>query len=909
MKEIIRKPIIKILVILLVIIFVKSLIMPVQVQAFPNISSWFESGGGIIQKVINAVLNLVLWLADTLLKTMQEIMIGSDKIEKYDNDLRKTTSQILYSPGIIFMDKVAALKVNFFEAKKGDTLKVENYISVLETKEDLEKILKKIKEKEIKATELGEWIYYEDENGKEFDYYGKKEKHKFHISNNDRRGASIPNLSGAGAELYAYVCYELDYDDVFLKPTAEFSKKTLVYNKRDSWYISRVIMDETNKSELFLDEDFLKASPLNEKDKDKEEYKTFEYFVEEVEARYDEGSKKFIYPLIADFWVSKENLYVAFTQKIWNYEDGEDGEDVEYRLNIKYYDISTLNLIETIDEKKVIAGELKEGIASWYYGLMTIALVGLLSVLLYLGIRIILSSSSAQDKAKYKAILKDWLVALCILFVLHFMMAFMLKISSKLIEIVGGTVAEKTLHGGIYDKLISSFRDKAFGYDTNKTVGEFKSTIAEENGFAVMYLAMVIMTFTFTFKYLKRVVFMAFLTLIAPLIALTYPIDKVKDGNAQAFNYWLREYIYNCLIQPVHLLLYTVLISSAFEFAKTNMLYAIVTLAFFVPTEKIIREMFGLKEQNSSVGGIGSFAGGAIMANMIKKIKAKPPKEDGKEGEDGKGPKTSNSGESSSSSGGTGGAGGSNSQPNRLNGIKAVAKKKLGNLDTWKTRGKKFARAGAGAALGAAAGTATLAANIADGDLFSNPSKAMGEIAGGTMAGYHAGNNLAGRGMQGISNTMETYKEGAYGKDEYAKMKANKEFYKSEEFGKWAKDLGISKDELADRTKNFTDNDIRDVETIKKCMSAGVTGEEYKAISEAGIKDPADYARVKGAIGSDPDLSGFNAKDIATGMKVAREVPAEILADEDAFRRYMASKGVSDRGKAIKYKNNIMKFI
>ena len=177
------------------------------------------------------------------------------------------------------------------------------------------------------------------------------------------------------------------------------------------------------------------------------------------------------------------------------------------------------------------------------------------------------------------------------------------------------------------------------------------------------------------------------------------------------------------------------------------------------------------------------------------------------------------------------------------------------------------------------------------------------------MAGYHAGNNLAGRGMQGISNTMETYKEGAYGKDEYAKMKANKEFYKSEEFGKWAKDLGISKDELADRTKNFTDNDIRDVETIKKCMSAGVTGEEYKAISEAGIKDPADYARVKGAIGSDPDLSGFNAKDIATGMKVAREVPAEILADEDAFRRYMASKGVSDRGKAIKYKNNIMKFI
>ena len=40
---------------------------------------------------------------------------------------------------------------------------------------------------------------------------------------------------------------------------------------------------------------------------------------------------------------------------------------------------------------------------------------------------------------------------------------------------------------------------------------------------------------------------MAFLTIIAPLVALTYPIDKINDGKAQAFNMWFKEYIFNLL--------------------------------------------------------------------------------------------------------------------------------------------------------------------------------------------------------------------------------------------------------------------------------------------------------------------------------------------------------------------------
>src|SRR5699024_4284810 len=99
-------------------------------------------------------------------------------------------------------------------------------------------------------------------------------------------------------------------------------------------------------------------------------------------------------------------------------------------------------------------------------------------------------------------------------------------------------------------------------------------------GYTVIYFVFIIYTVTFLFQYLKRVVYMAFLTMIAPVVALTYPIDKMNDGKAQAFDMWLKEYIFNLLLQPFHLLLYTVLIGSAMDFAAENTIYAIVAIGF-----------------------------------------------------------------------------------------------------------------------------------------------------------------------------------------------------------------------------------------------------------------------------------------------------------------------------------------
>lgn len=111
---------------------------------------------------------------------------------------------------------------------------------------------------------------------------------------------------------------------------------------------------------------------------------------------------------------------------------------------------------------------------------------------------------------------------------------------------------------------------------------------------------------------------LAFLTIIAPLMAMTYPLDKLQDGSAQGFNTWLKEYIFNLLIQPVHLILYTVLIGASMDLVADNIVFALVALGFILQAEKILRKFFGF-EKASTVAG-GSALGGALAMQGISQM-------------------------------------------------------------------------------------------------------------------------------------------------------------------------------------------------------------------------------------------------------------------------------------------------
>ena len=283
--------------------------------------------------------------------------------------------------------------------------------------------------------------------------------------------------------------------------------------------------------------------------------------------------------------------------------------------------------------EKSVAAQLHQTIASWYNALRNLVIVGLLSILLYVGIRIILTST-ASDKAKYKKMLMDWLVALCLLFFLHYIMAFSMKLIETITDGISGATDVKVRAQIDNQEPVVSFKTNLTGLCRMQV--QYKD-LGERLIYLVFYVALVIYTFMFTWEYMKRAITLAFLTIIAPLVVLTYPIDKMGDGKAQAFGMWLKEYIFNALLQPFHLIIYTVFLGAGMTIVMDNPLYAILFLAFISPAEKILRKFFKFDQASTAGASFAGAFGGAAAYNMVKGLVSKGSKGGGGQGGSGSG--------------------------------------------------------------------------------------------------------------------------------------------------------------------------------------------------------------------------------------------------------------------------------
>lgn len=576
---------------------------------------------------------------------------------------------------------------------------------------------------------------------------------------------------------------------------------------------------------------------------------------------------------VADALKDKHLYYLQ-----WQYDgetyyyicDSEAWQDQAERaqLNGTLYKLGETRTAD-VYKKTSTAYTLRPVIARWYVALRNFALVGLLTVLLYIGIRILVSTT-AQDKSKYKKMLLDWLVAILILFVLHFLMVFIMYITQQLTDIfvVNNIEADGT------DRFISNIRNMATGNNNESYFNYF--------GYVIMYITLVILTVVFTIQYLKRLVFIAFLTLVAPLIALTYPIDRLKDGQAQAFSMWIREYIFNCLLQPVHLLLYTIFIGSATGLVDANPVYAIIVLAFFTPAEKFFRRMFGF-EKASSIGPLGAASAGALMMNTLNKMQGKvgkgghssgkdngskvrtvdnnirnssgtdqgmtndgsapsvDPVGGGNSGVSGTGSSTGSGSEGSSLSGSTGTAstastgGGtasssSTTRPRTSNGAMSNRRRMaIAGVDKLKSTGRWMANKSIRAAGAFGGATIGLAAGVASGSL--------GDAVRNTAAGALAGSNIA----AGIGDRAQ---ELAGGLSDRAQQFAVDHFTGNDDIDEETAEGGFA-DDFQDARREFINNGITDEGIISKAIEHGITGNEYRQYQESGIDDVNKITELK----------------------------------------------------------------
>ena len=273
-------------------------------------------------------------------------------------------------------------------------------------------------------------------------------------------------------------------------------------------------------------------------------------------------------------------LYAVTAGKVPNLLDGV--QQTEYftigNLLTNKYNLFNIDLFQkTTGDNSSLANTLRDNTSIWYVSIRNLAAAGCAVTLIYVGIRMAIASN-ANDSAKYKKMLVGWLVGFILLFIMQYIMAFLIMLSNAVVQFVVAAVGTDSNIQDVEVSMLTGLIKQTNEYDGWGQLA-----------FLVITCVLVYYELKFFIVYLFRVLKIFFLTVISPLICLSYPIDYVGDGKAQAFNNWFRSLTVLIFMQPMHLIIYVVFMLSAGEIVKAAPLLGVIFLVALDNAEKIIK--------------------------------------------------------------------------------------------------------------------------------------------------------------------------------------------------------------------------------------------------------------------------------------------------------------------------------
>lgn len=208
-----------------------------------------------------------------------------------------------------------------------------------------------------------------------------------------------------------------------------------------------------------------------------------------------------------------------------------------------------------------LAGQIQGPVSAIYNALRYLVTVIYIIVLVYLAIRMMLSSIGRQ-KAHYKELFKHWLVGLLLLFSFHWIMAFIIWISNTFVQILGNLTSEILVSEVVPNfSTLRAYPITTFVLSRISAISSANAMIYQRLGPLAILLPTILnlvfigFTLSITMIYLKRLFTVSVLILTFPLVALSYVFDKIGDRKAQTLGIWLKEFVVNVAIQPLHALI------------------------------------------------------------------------------------------------------------------------------------------------------------------------------------------------------------------------------------------------------------------------------------------------------------------------------------------------------------------
>lgn len=231
---------------------------------------------------------------------------------------------------------------------------------------------------------------------------------------------------------------------------------------------------------------------------------------------------------------------------------------------------------------------LKEGIATVYIVLRNICGYIMLAGLIFTGIRVLISSNIPTKKTMYLMLLQDWLIGMVLLIFSHVIMVGVFYISDTLVEaLANDLMGVGGLNFNIIIQCLSSFDS------------------AEQIICLVMLGYLIYLTIVFGISYLKRLMWICVLVVIAPVVSVMYAFG---NSTKSIYTKWLREYMTTVLVQPFHMIVYYILVAIPLNISNSTrgfsltggnfleIIYCLVAISFIRPAEKYIRDLFGMSQ-------------------------------------------------------------------------------------------------------------------------------------------------------------------------------------------------------------------------------------------------------------------------------------------------------------------------
>lgn len=316
------------------------------------------------------------------------------------------------------------------------------------------------------------------------------------------------------------------------------------------------------------------------------------------------------------------------------------------------------------DTTESLSQTLRNVVAQVYTTIRDVALVAMLIVIIYIAIRMLLALTP-KEKSRYKESAVNCVIGLVLIITMHFIMSVSVSVLEMITNSITFTnqiydVEEDAdsinnflesnpdaYNNSISGVMLKIAGDKLFNAiaedpDASSPVSKYPGFVLENNGekisyikasnfteqarymaqklyelddegstietwahigWAFVYIMLVILTLSFVLMYAKRTLYMAALTIFAPIVGIMYPINRANGGRSQTLNLWFKEYMGNLIIQPFHLLLYTIFIGSAMQFAIYNPVYVIIAIMGLMFVERLLKDLLGI--QDTRIGGLG----------------------------------------------------------------------------------------------------------------------------------------------------------------------------------------------------------------------------------------------------------------------------------------------------------------